>query len=108
MQMEITVRGENWWVEQSFCEVVLRFLNRLATGVLAITTYFHHMRLLRLFTVLAAILAIFLSRAITRGMRAFVSLIFCHKTILLSDGLLFVNHPRTQNLSGQGRNVFPV
>lgn len=60
----------------------------LAAVVLAITTYFHHMRLLRLFTVLAAILAIFLSRAIARGMRAFVSLIFYHKTILLSDGLL--------------------
>ena len=88
LQMEITVRGERWWVEQSFCEVVLRFLNRLAAVVLAIATYFHHMRLLRLFAVLATILAVLFGRAIARGMRAFVSLIFCHKTILLSDGLL--------------------
>jgi hypothetical protein len=55
-------------------------LNRLAAGVLAITTYFHHVRLLGLFAVLAAILAVFFGRTIAGWMRAFVLLVLCHKT----------------------------
>ena len=43
----------------------------LATVVLAITTYFHHVRLLSLFAVFAAILTVLFRRAITGGMRAF-------------------------------------
>jgi hypothetical protein len=54
----------------------------LATVMLAITTYFHHMRLFGLLAVLAAILAILFWRAITSGMRAFVFLILCHKKYL--------------------------
>jgi hypothetical protein len=52
-------------------KIVLRF-DALAARVLAITTYFHHVRLLRLFAVFAAILAAFFGRAITRRMRAFI------------------------------------
>jgi hypothetical protein len=59
-------------------------LNRLAAGVLAIATYFHHVRLLSLFAVLAAILAAFLGRTIAGWMRAFVFRILCHKNNPLS------------------------
>ena len=54
-------------------------LTRLTTGVLAIATYFHHVRFLGLFAVLTAILAVFLGRAIASWMRAFVFIV-CHKT----------------------------
>ena len=47
----------------------------LAAVVLAIATYLHHMRLLRLFAILATILAILFGWAIAGWMRAFVSLI---------------------------------
>lgn len=43
----------------------------LATVVLTITTDFHHMRFLGLFTVFATILAPLFGRAITGGMRTF-------------------------------------
>ena len=72
-------------MKRIFCEVVLLFRNRLATGVLAITTYFHHVRLHGLFAVLAAILAVLFRRAIAGWMRAFVFRIFSHKTTLLSE-----------------------
>jgi hypothetical protein len=62
------------------CAAVLE----LATGVLAITTYLHHMRLLGLFTVLTTILAALLGRAIAGWVRAFVFSVFCHTTLLLS------------------------
>jgi hypothetical protein len=59
--------------------------DRLATGVLTITTDFHYMRLFRLFAILAAILAAFLRRAIAGWMRAFGFRVLFHKTIPLSD-----------------------
>jgi hypothetical protein len=43
----------------------------LATVVLTITTYFHHVRLLGLFAVFAAILTVLFGRAITSGVRTF-------------------------------------
>ena len=43
----------------------------LATVVLTITTYFHHMRFLGLFAVFAAILTALFGWAITSGMRTF-------------------------------------
>ena len=51
----------------------------LTTFVLAITTDLHHVRLLGLFAILAAILAVFLRRAIAGGMRAFSRCILGHK-----------------------------
>jgi hypothetical protein len=86
--MEITVELIAKGVERIFCEVVLSLLDRLAAGVLAITTYFHHVRLLGLFAILATILAIFLARTIAGWMRTFVFGILCHKTTLLSDWLV--------------------
>jgi hypothetical protein len=59
-------------------------LSGLTAGVLAIATYFHHVRLFGLFTILAAILAIFFGRTIARRMRAFVFCLLSHKTSLLS------------------------
>jgi hypothetical protein len=57
----------------------------LAARVLAIAADFHHMRLLGLFAVFAAILAALLGPAIAGGMRAFIFRIVCHKTSPLSD-----------------------
>ena len=59
-------------------------LSGLTAGVLAIATYFHHVRLFGLFTILAAILAIFFGRTIARRMRAFVFCFLSHKTSLPS------------------------
>jgi hypothetical protein len=42
-----------------------------AAFVLAIAAYFHHVRFLSLFAILAAIFAVFFRRAIASGMRAF-------------------------------------
>jgi len=56
----------------------------LTAGVLAIATYFHHVRFFGLFTILAAILAILFGRTIARRMRALVFCILSHKTSLLS------------------------
>jgi hypothetical protein len=86
--MEITVRVNRYGGRASFSEVVLRFRTRLTTGVLAIAAYFHHVRFLGFFAVLAAILAIFLGWAIAGWMRALVFIV-CHKTTLLSDWLIF-------------------
>lgn len=61
--------------------------SQLAAGVLAIATDFHHVRLLGLFTVFAAILAALFGPAVAGGMRAFIFRVFCHKTSPLS--LLF-------------------
>jgi hypothetical protein len=63
----------------------LRFPAVLTTCVLATATYFQHMSLLGIFTVLAAILAVFLGRTIARGVRAFVFFVLSHKTPLLSS-----------------------
>jgi hypothetical protein len=57
----------------------------LTAGVLAIATDFHYMRLLSIFTVLTAILAVLFGRAITSGMCALVFLLLSHKTTLLSE-----------------------
>jgi hypothetical protein len=56
----------------------------LAAGVLAIAADFHHVRLLGLFAVLAAILAALFGRAITRWVRALGFRVLGHKTSLLS------------------------
>jgi len=50
----------------------------LTSVVLAIAAYFHHMRLLGLLAVFAAILAILFGRTITGGMRAFCGVVFGH------------------------------
>lgn len=63
----------------------MRYRTVLATGMLAITTYFHYVRLLGILAVLTTILAIFFRRAIASGMRAFVFLVLCHNTTLLSS-----------------------
>jgi hypothetical protein len=64
--------------------VYLRFPTVLTAWVFATATYFQHMSLLGIFTVLAAILAIFLGRTIACGVRAFVFFVLSHKTTLLS------------------------
>lgn len=56
----------------------------LTTVVLATATYFCYMRLLGLLTVFATILAILFGRTITSRMGAFVFLVVCHKSTLLS------------------------
>jgi hypothetical protein len=58
----------------------------LAAFVLAITAYFHHMRFLGLFAILAAVFAVFFRGAIAGGMRAFGFCILGHKRSLLSGG----------------------
>jgi hypothetical protein len=63
-------------------------LSGLTAGVLAVATYFHHVRLFGLFTILAAILAILFGRTIARRMRAFVFCVLSHKTSLLSGWLV--------------------
>jgi hypothetical protein len=71
--------------------------------MLAIAADFHHMRLLRLFAILATVFAVFFRRAIAGRMRAFV-FIFCHGLLLLV-GLIFTERdPKTHRLRGQGRN----
>ncbi|MGH9931774.1 MAG: hypothetical protein ACREA9_21440 [Pyrinomonadaceae bacterium] len=47
-------------------------MSGLAAFVLAIATYFHHVGLLGLFTILATILAALLGGAVAGRMRAFV------------------------------------
>jgi hypothetical protein len=59
-------------------------LSGLTAGVLAVATYFHHVRFFGFFTILAAILAILFGRTIARRMRAFVFCVLSHKTSLLS------------------------
>src|SRR5258705_7723294 len=78
----------------------------LTAGVLAIATYFHHVRLFGLFTILAAILAIFLDRTIARGMRAFVFCVLSHKASLLSSWFVLEAYPKTRNFTGQGTKSF--
>ena len=63
-------------------------LSGLTAGVLAVATYFHHVRLFGLFTILAAILAILFRRTIARRMRAFVLCVLSHETSLLSGWLV--------------------
>jgi hypothetical protein len=58
---------------------VLTSRSGLAAGVLAITTYFHHMRFFGLFTILATVLTALFGRAVAGGMRAFVFLVLSHK-----------------------------
>jgi hypothetical protein len=60
-------------------------LGNLAAGVLAIATYFHHMRLLGLFAILATVFAAFLRRTIAGGMRTLIFRVLSHKTSLLSS-----------------------
>jgi hypothetical protein len=55
------------------------------TVVFAAATDLHHMRLLGVFAILAAILAVLLRRTIAGWMGAYLFLIICHKQLLLSD-----------------------
>ena len=71
-------------VKRRFGDSCAARLSGLTAGVLAIATYFHHVRLFGLFTILAAILAIFFGRTIARRMRAFVFCFLSHKTSLPS------------------------
>jgi len=87
---------------------VQRVLSGLAAGVLAIAAYLHHMRFFGLFTILTAILAVFFGRTIARRMRAFVFCVLSHKTSLLSGWFVLELNPKTQTLSGQGRNAFAI
>lgn len=57
--------------------------------VLAITPYFHHVRLLSLFAVFATILAVFFGRAIAGGMRALIFIIVGHNSTPISDKFTF-------------------
>ena len=83
--MEITVGGERAGVKRTAGGSCSALLSGLAAVVLAIATYFHHVRLLGLFTILATILAVFLGRAIARRMRACIFLVLGHNTSLLSE-----------------------
>ena len=56
----------------------------LTAVVLAITPYFHHVRLLSLFAVLATILAVFFGWAIAGGMRALTFIIVGHNSTPIS------------------------
>ena len=75
----------------------------LTTGVLAITAYFHHMRLLGLLAVFAAILAILFGRAITGGVRTFFGFVFGHKNypafLLVVCVILRLIHPGVKQLA---------
>jgi hypothetical protein len=83
--MEITERGLRPRVTRIFSEFVVRLaVAKLTTVVLAITTYLGDMRLLGFLAVFAAILAVLFGRTITSGMCAFICLVLCHKTTLLS------------------------
>jgi len=73
------------WRNDRAVEFSLSISIRLATTVVsAAATDFHHMRLLGVLTIFAAILTTLLGRTIAGWMRAYVFLIFCHKQPLLS------------------------
>ncbi len=73
-------------------------LSALAAGVLAIAANFHHVRFFGLFTILAAILAIFFRRAVARWMCAFVFCVFSHKLPCFLFWFVLEVHPKTREL----------
>jgi hypothetical protein len=70
----VSAKGVELAEEELFCGPGL-----LAAGVLAIATYFHHVRFLGLFAVFAAILAALFGRAIARRVRALIFRLLSHK-----------------------------